>query len=167
LFGREAECAAVEGLIAAAGFSRSGALVVRGEPGVGKSALLEHAIVQATKMRVLRWGGIEAESELAFAALHQLVRPILDRRDQLAEPQAASLAGALGLSRASIEDRFLIGVAVLSLLARRRLPCPQCERLDGVFGSATALAANSYVVGGQPVAMGGMSRRRSGQRPLC
>jgi DNA-binding CsgD family transcriptional regulator len=117
LFGREAECAAVEGLIAAAGSSRSGALVVRGEPGVGKSALLGHAVEQAREMRVLRWSGIEAESELAFAALHQLVRPILESRTQLAEPQAAALAGALGLSRASVEDRFLIGVAVLSLLA--------------------------------------------------
>jgi hypothetical protein len=120
LFGREAECAAVEGLIAAAASSRSGALVVRGEPGVGKSALLEHAIEQATGMQLLRWSGIEAESELAFAALHQLVRPILHRREQIAEPQAAALAGALGLSRASVEDRFLIGVGVLSLLAEPR-----------------------------------------------
>jgi predicted ATPase len=91
--------------------------VVRGEPGVGKSALLEHAIEQAADMRVPRWGGIEAECELAFAALHQLVRPILESRAQLAEPQTAALAGALGLSRATVEDRFLIGVAVLSLLA--------------------------------------------------
>jgi DNA-binding CsgD family transcriptional regulator len=124
LFGRKAECAAVEGLIAATGSSRSGALVVRGEPGVGKSALLEHAIEQAADMRVLRWGGIEAECELAFAALHQLVRPILDCRAQLAEPQAAALAGALGLSRASVVDRFLIGVAVLSLLAEAAEDAP-------------------------------------------
>ena len=92
LFGREAESAAVEGLIARAGSSRSGALVIRGEPGVGKSALLGHAIEHATGMRVLRAGGIEAESELAFAALHQLVRPVLDRVGRLAEPQAAALA---------------------------------------------------------------------------
>ena len=78
LYGREADCAAVEGLIAGAGSSRSGALVVRGDPGLGKSALLGHATDHATGMRVLRAVGIEAESELAFAALHQLVRPILD-----------------------------------------------------------------------------------------
>lgn len=90
LFGREAECAAVDGLITAARSARSGALVVRGEPGVGKSALLEHAVAQATDIRVLRSHGVEAESELAFAALHQLVRPILDRRAQLPEPQAAA-----------------------------------------------------------------------------
>src|SRR5829696_2324287 len=124
LFGRDAECAAVEGLIAAAGSSRSGALVVRGEPGVGKSALLGHAVERATGMRVLRGGGIEAESELAFAALHQLVRPVLDRRARLAEPQAAALAGALGLSRDSVGDRFLIGVAVLSLLAEAAEEAP-------------------------------------------
>jgi DNA-binding CsgD family transcriptional regulator len=117
LFGREAESAAVGGLLAGAGSSRSGALVIRGEPGVGKSALLNHAVEHATGMRVLRAAGIEAESELAFAALHQLVRPVLDRLGRLAEPQAAALAGALGLSRASGGDRFLIGVAVLSLLA--------------------------------------------------
>ena len=116
LFGREAELAAVEGLIARAG-SRSGTLVVRGEPGVGKSALLGHAIGHATGLRVLRAGGIEAESELAFAGLHQLVHSVLDRVGRLAEPQAAALAAALGLSRASVEDRFLIGVAVLGLLA--------------------------------------------------
>src|SRR4051794_25330847 len=117
LFGREAESAAVEGLLARAGSSNSGALVVRGEPGVGKSALLDHAIEQSGGMRLLRAAGIEAESELAFAALHQLVRPILDGLDRLAEPQAAALAGALGLSHASAGDRFLIGAAVLSLLA--------------------------------------------------
>jgi DNA-binding CsgD family transcriptional regulator len=117
LFGREAESAAVEGLLAQAALSRSGALVVRGEPGVGKSALLHDAIEHASGMRVLRAGGVEAESELAFAALQQLLRPVLDRLPRLPEPQAAALAGALGLSRASVKDRFLIGVAVLNLLA--------------------------------------------------
>ena len=117
LFGREAECAAVEGLIDGAGSSHSGALVVRGDPGLGKSALLGHATEYATGMRVLRAVGIEAESEIAFAALHQLVRPILHLLTRLPEPQAAALAGALGLSLVSVEDRFLIGVGVLSLLA--------------------------------------------------
>jgi DNA-binding CsgD family transcriptional regulator len=117
LFGRQEQSAAVEGLIAGARSSRSGALVVRGEPGVGKSALLMHATEQATGMRVLRAVGVEAESELAFAAMHQLVRPVLDRLARLPEPQAAALAGALGLSRATVDDRFLIGVGVLGLLA--------------------------------------------------
>jgi DNA-binding CsgD family transcriptional regulator len=117
LFGREAECAAVESLIAGAGSSHSGALVVRGEPGLGKSALLGYAAERATRMRVLRAVGIEAESELAFAALHQLVWPVLDLLTHLPGPQSSALAGALGLSRVSVQDRFLIGVGVLTLLA--------------------------------------------------
>ena len=70
-------------------------------------------------MRVLRAVGIEAESELAFAALHQLVRPILDLLTRLPEPQASALAGALGLSRVSVQDRFLIGVGDRSACSRR------------------------------------------------
>jgi DNA-binding CsgD family transcriptional regulator len=124
LYGREAESAAVEGLIAGAGSSQSGALVVRGDPGLGKSALLGHATDHATGMRVLRAVGIEAESELAFAALHQLARPVLDHLARLPEPQAAALAGALGLSRVSVQDRFLIGVGVLSLLAEAAEDAP-------------------------------------------
>jgi DNA-binding CsgD family transcriptional regulator len=130
LFGREAEAAAVEGLIAEARSSCSSALVVRGEPGVGKSALLGHAIEHATGMRVLRAGGIERESELAFAALHQLLHPVLDRLAGLAEPQAVALAGALGLTRASVRDRFLIGVAVLSLLAEAAEDAPLVGVID-------------------------------------
>jgi DNA-binding CsgD family transcriptional regulator len=150
LFGREAESAAVEGLIAHAGSSRSGALVVRGEPGVGKSALLRHAIERAAGVRVLRAGGIEAESELAFAALHQLVRPILDRLGRLADPQAEALAGALGLSAASVEDRFLIGVAVLSLLAEAAeeepLACvvDDAQWLDRPSADALTFAARRF-----------------------
>jgi DNA-binding CsgD family transcriptional regulator len=124
LYDREAECAAVEGLIASAGSSRSGALVVRGDPGLGKSALLGHATEHATGMRVLRAVGIEAESELAFAALHQLVRPTLDLLTRLPEPQASALGGALGLSRVSVKDRFLIGVGVLTLLAEAAEDAP-------------------------------------------
>jgi hypothetical protein len=130
LYGREAECAAVEGLIAGAGSSQSGALVVRGDPGLGKSALLGHATEHAAEMRVLRAVGIEAESELAFAALHQLVRPILDLLTRLPEPQAAALAGALGLSRVSVQDRFLIGVGVLSLLAEAAEDAPLACVID-------------------------------------
>jgi DNA-binding CsgD family transcriptional regulator len=147
LFGREAESAAVEGLIARAGSSRSGALVIRGEPGVGKSALLEHALEQSSAMRVLRAGGIEAESELAFAALHQLLRPVLDLVGHLAEPQAAALAGAIGLSGESVDDRFLVGVAVLNLLAEAAEEEPllcvidDAQWLDGPSADALTFAA--------------------------
>jgi DNA-binding CsgD family transcriptional regulator len=150
LFGRKAESAAVEGLIAYAGSSRSGALVVRGEPGVGKSALLGHAIDHAAGMRVLRARGIEAESELAFAALHQLVRPILDQIERLADPQAAALAGALGLLPVSVDDRFLIGVAVLSLLAEAAEEAPlvcvvdDAQWLDRPSADALTFAARRF-----------------------
>jgi DNA-binding CsgD family transcriptional regulator len=117
LYGRAAEVAVVERLVADARSSRSGALVIRGEPGVGKSALLEHAVECGREMRVLRSQGIEAESELAFAGLHELVRPILNRLPELPTPQAEALGGALGLEASNGHDRFLVAVGVLSLLA--------------------------------------------------
>ena len=96
--------------------SRSGVLVVRGEAGVGKSSLLRHALEHADGMAVLRGGGIESESELAFAGVHQLLRPVLDRIDTLPEPQAAALRAAFALSNETIDDRFRVAVAVLGLL---------------------------------------------------
>jgi hypothetical protein len=102
LYGRRVEAAAVERLVVGARSLQSGALLVRGEPGVGKSALLAHAEEQATDMRVLRSVGIEAESELAFAGLHQLLDPVLDRLERLPEPQVAALGGALGRRQASV-----------------------------------------------------------------
>ncbi len=130
LHGRRKEAAAVERLVAGARSSRSGALLVRGEPGVGKSALLEHAVGQAIGMRVLRSVGIEAESELAFAGLHQLLHPVLDRLERLPVPQAAALGGALGLRQASVADRFLVGVGVLSLLAEAAEESPLLAVID-------------------------------------
>src|SRR3954454_8392902 len=117
LVGRGVECAALERLLHEARESRSDVLVVRGEPGIGKSALLEYAIGRAVDMRVLRGVGIESESELAFAALHGILRPVLDRLDVLPEPQADALRGAFGMAPGRASDRFLIGVAGLSLLS--------------------------------------------------
>jgi DNA-binding CsgD family transcriptional regulator len=117
LFGRSAECEAIERLLADARGGRSGALVIRGDPGIGKSALLTYAEERAEGMRVLHSRGIESESELAFGGLHQALRPIADRIERVPEPQTAALAGALGLAEARGNDRFLIGAAVLSLLA--------------------------------------------------
>ncbi|HEV3013723.1 MAG TPA: ATP-binding protein, partial [Actinomycetota bacterium] len=116
LYGRRAQCDALERLLADARRSRSGVLVVRGEAGAGKSALLEHAAGQADGMLVLRATGVESEAELPFAALHQLLRPVLGLTTRLPEPQAAALGGALGLAVPRAEDRFLVSVAVLSLL---------------------------------------------------
>jgi DNA-binding CsgD family transcriptional regulator len=118
LHGRRAECDALERLLADARRSRSGALVVRGEAGAGKSALLGHAAGRAEGMTVLWAGGVESEAELPYAALHQLLRPVLGLAGRLPEAQAGALGDALGLapSRGDHQDRFLVSVAVLSLL---------------------------------------------------
>ena len=116
LHGRSAEAARIDHLLAAARDGRSGVLVIRGEAGVGKTALLDYAAA-AAGMQVLRGTGIESEAELPFAALHLLLRPGLGRLDVLPPPQAGALRGAFGLASAPGADRFLIGLAALSLLA--------------------------------------------------
>jgi DNA-binding CsgD family transcriptional regulator len=117
LHGRGAEQQVIDGLLAGARAGRSGAVVVRGEAGIGKTALLEYAAATADGMAVLRAAGVETEAELAFAGLHLLLRPVLDRIEGLPGPQAAALRGALGLSERGSQDRFLAGLAVLSLMS--------------------------------------------------
>src|SRR5262245_28244480 len=117
LYGREQERSRIADLLAAARTSRSAALVISGESGVGKSALLEDARGQAGGMHVLAGSGVESESHLPFAALHQIVRPVLGLVDHLPAPQAAALRGALGLVTGGSDDRFVISLAALSLLA--------------------------------------------------
>jgi DNA-binding CsgD family transcriptional regulator len=97
--------------------SESRALILRGEPGVGKTALLEYAIDSASGFRVARAVGVQSEMELAFAALHQLCAPMLDRLDRLPGPQGGALGVAFGLSAGDAPDRFLVGLAALSLLS--------------------------------------------------
>jgi DNA-binding CsgD family transcriptional regulator len=117
LLGRDAERARIGALLEAAQASRSGALVIRGEPGIGKTALLEDARAQAGGMQVLDARGVESESDLPFAGLHQLTRPALHLTNRLPSPQANGLRGALGLAERASEDRFLISVACLTLLS--------------------------------------------------
>ncbi len=117
LFGRDAERSLLGGLLDGARQSRSGVLVIRGDVGVGKSALLEDSRERATGMRVLSGSGVESEAQLPFAALHQLVRPILAYVERLPGPQARALRGALGLEAGGSEDRFRVSLAVLTLLA--------------------------------------------------
>src|SRR5215211_1276492 len=117
LYGRDAERSAVTALLDAARDSRSGVLVLRGQAGAGKSALLQDAVEQASDLQVLEARGIESEAELAFAGLHQLLRPILGQVDGLPGPQATALRAAFGLEQERVDDRFLVSVAVLSLLA--------------------------------------------------
>jgi DNA-binding CsgD family transcriptional regulator len=122
LVGRETETAGLGRLLDAARGGTSGALILRGEAGIGKTALLEHAAQAASDFRVLRATGIEYEAELPYAALHQLLRPLEERIDTLAEPQARALRGALGLAHERDADAFLVGVGVLTLLASEEQP---------------------------------------------
>jgi DNA-binding CsgD family transcriptional regulator len=117
LHGRRVEREALERLLDAVRRGQSRVLVVSGEPGVGKTALLESAIGSASGFRVGRAVGVESEMELAFAALQQLCAPLLDRLDRLPAPQRDALGVAFGLRAGDAPDRFLVGLAVLSLLA--------------------------------------------------
>jgi DNA-binding CsgD family transcriptional regulator len=117
LYGRDPERSRIGELLDGARASRSAVLVISGEPGVGKSALLADAREQAGDMDVLGGAGVESEAHLPFAALHQIVRPVLGHIESLPPPQAAALGAALGLTSGGSEDPFLVSLAVLSLLA--------------------------------------------------
>ncbi|MFI6297959.1 ATP-binding protein [Nonomuraea sp. NPDC050790] len=144
LQGRKEELAAIERLLTAAREGGSGALVLRGEPGVGKSALLEHAGRTAGGFEILRGSAVESESELPFAALHQILLPLLDRLDALPEPQAAAVRTAFGQAGGGVADRFMIGLATLTLLAEHApLLCllDDAQWLDRASAEALLFAA--------------------------
>ncbi|MDQ1073242.1 helix-turn-helix transcriptional regulator [Streptomyces canus] len=117
LLGRESECKALDDLVAGARAGRSGVLVLRGEPGIGKTELLRHLLGRATGCRTIRAAGVQSEMELSYAGLHQLCAPLLTGLDQLPEPQRDALATAFGLRAGAAPDRFLVGLATLSLIA--------------------------------------------------
>lgn len=117
LVGRRAECVVLDHLIGAVRSGESRALVVCGEAGVGKTALLDYVAVQARGCRVLRGGGVQSEMELPFAGLHQLCAPLLADVDRLPQPQSEALRTAFGIGVGSAPDRFMIGLAVLGLLS--------------------------------------------------
>ncbi|WP_157253022.1 helix-turn-helix transcriptional regulator [Nonomuraea typhae] len=122
LYGRSAEISALDEVIARAHDGSGGAVVVRGEAGAGKTALLDAASARGGGMRVLRTTGAESESDLAFAALHQVLRPVTGSLGALPEPQRAAVSAALGLAAGGAGDRFLLGAGVLSLLAEAARP---------------------------------------------
>jgi len=117
LVDRRTERSALDSLIASARDGMGRALVLRGEPGIGKTALLEYAIESASGFRIARAAGVESEMELAFAALHLLCAPMLDRIERLPGPQRDALGVAFGLRAGEAPDRFLVGLAVLNLLS--------------------------------------------------
>ena len=116
LRGRRTESALLDSVVAAVRRGESRTLVLLGEAGVGKTALLQHLIGAASDVRVLRAAGVESETELAFAGLHQLCAPVLDHIDRLPAPQRNALEVVFGLSEGSPPDRFLVGLGILSLL---------------------------------------------------
>ena len=117
LRGRADECGRLDGLLADVRRGESRCLVLRGEAGIGKTALLEYLIESASDMTVLRAVGVQSEMELAYASLHQLCAPRLDRLEQLPAPQRDALRVVFGISGGAPPDRFLVGLGVLSLLS--------------------------------------------------
>jgi AAA ATPase domain len=125
LVGRERERAAIE-LLRKACAAEGGALVFRGEAGIGKSALLELALHPAEPMTVPHVAGVQAETDLAFAGLFGLLRPIVGSASGLPPTQAAALQGALGMAPSPDPDRFLVSAAVLGILAVARSASRWC-----------------------------------------
>ena len=111
---RRSEREVLERLLEGVRGGQSRVLVVCGDPGIGKTALVESAIGSASEFRVMRAVGVQSEMELAFAALQQLCAPMLDRLDRLPGPQRDALGVAFGLSAGDAPDRFLVGLAVVT-----------------------------------------------------
>lgn len=137
----------LEGCLADARAGRGAALVLYGEAGIGKSALLDHTGDHAAGCRVLRIAGIESEAELAFGALHQLCAPLHTRFERLPEPQRLALHTAFGMTAGSPPDRFLVGLATLNLLADIAADEPllclidDAQWLDEISGQTLAFVA--------------------------
>lgn len=167
LYGRRRELATLRQLLDGARAARGGALLVRGEAGVGKTAMLEAAAADATDMRVLRIRGAEAEADLAFGGLHALLRDHVDRIGRLPESQAAVLRGALGLGEQTHADRFLTGLAVLTMLGDLAEERPLLCVVDDVHwldrSSADALLFAVRRLHAEPVAV--LLAARAGHAP--
>src|ERR1700733_15104820 len=152
LRGRRDECVVLDRLLDGARAGRSAALVLEGEAGVGKTALLDYAIASASDLRVLRAVGVESELEIAFAALHQLCAPVLDRLDRLPVPQREAVLTTFGLRASAAPDRVFVGLAVLCLLSEgadeRPLVCgiDYAQWLDRASAQFLAFVARRLLV---------------------
>ena len=153
LRGRQQECAVLARLLEGARAGRSGVLVLEGEAGVGKTALLEYAVASAPDMRAVRAAGVESEMELAFAALHQLCVPLLEWLDRLPGPQRDALAITFGLREGAVPDRSFVRLATLGLLSEaaeeRPLACVIERRamVGPCLGAGTGVRGTSAVGG--------------------
>src|SRR5262244_3988516 len=157
LRGRRRECGVLDRLIGALRAGESRALVVRGEPGAGKTALLDNAARRAADCRVVRAAGVQSEMELAFAGLHQVCAPMLYRLGRLPSPQAGALRVAFGLAPGSAPDRFVLGLAVLNLLSdlgeEQPLICLVDDEQWLDRASAQVLAFVARRLGAEPVGL--------------
>jgi DNA-binding CsgD family transcriptional regulator len=157
LWGRRPQCEALDGLLAEVRAGRSRALVIRGEAGIGKTALLGYAAETAPDFRVARAEGVESEMELPFAALHQLLRPMLSQLDALPGPQRDALGVAFGLWAGGAPDRFMVGLAVLGLLSEVAADRPLLGLVDDAQwldqASAQALGFAARRLDAEPVAL--------------
>ncbi len=157
LMGRDRECAAIDRLLDDASSGESGSLVIRGETGIGKSTLAEYAAQRADGMIVLRAIGVQAESDLPFAGVYGLLRPVVRKLDELPDTRATALAGALGLAPSAGADRFLVSAAVLGLLAATAEESPLLCLIDDAQWldrpSADALVFAARRLAGERVAM--------------
>ena len=184
LLGRRSECDALDQVIddVLAGDSR--VLVLRGDAGVGKTALLEYLAARGSRCRVARAAGIESEMELPFAGLHQLCSRMLDRLGHLPGPQSDALATAFGLRSGETPNRFLVGLAVLTLLSEMAEEQPllclvdDAQWLDRATAQALAFVARRLEAEAVGVVFAereteqraggnrGAGRRRAGRRPM-
>jgi DNA-binding NarL/FixJ family response regulator len=157
LLGRRSECESLDRLLAAVRRGESRALVLHGEPGVGKTALLQYVVERSSGCRVARAGGVQSEMEIAFAGLHQLCVPLLERLDSLPDPQRDALRTTFGLRIGDAPDRFLVGLAALSLLSsvaeERPLVCvvDDAQWLDQASEQALAFVARRLLA--EPIAL--------------
>jgi DNA-binding CsgD family transcriptional regulator len=170
LLGRHSECAALDQLVASVRAGPSRALVLRGAAGVGKTALLEYLVQHAPGCGIARAAGVESEMELAYAGLQQLCAPFLDRLERLPGPQADALGTAFGLRDGDAPDRFLVGLAVLSLLSDIAEQQPRVCVVDDAqwldAASAQALAFVARRLGAESVGLVFAVREPGGERHL-
>jgi DNA-binding CsgD family transcriptional regulator len=152
LLGRDRECRRVAGLVNDAAAGRGSCLVVRGEPGIGKTALLDYAAEQASSLQVLRAVGVASEMELPYAALHQICARLLGRIGELPAPQADALGIALGDRTGEPPDPYLVGLSLLGLLSRAAADTPILCLVDDA----------QWIDGSSLLALGFLARRLEG-----
>ncbi|HEX6453169.1 MAG TPA: AAA family ATPase [Trebonia sp.] len=147
LLGRDDECGTLAGLVEGARHGRGAVLVIQGEPGAGKTALLEYALGLAERVRVIRGWGTESEAELAYAGLYQVCRPLLNLLDRVTAPQRDALEIVFGMKAGAVPDRLLVGLGTLSLLTEAATQQPlvcaieDVHRLDEESAQALIFAA--------------------------